>query len=63
MTINEAPTKRHLRPVPDEATDEGFSSDEAKTKPKPKPALAPVRPPPTERAEFDFRRDPRHDPE
>jgi hypothetical protein len=59
MTINEAPTKRDLRPVPDEAADQGFSSDEAKTK----PALAPVRPPATERAEFDFRRDPRHDPE
>jgi hypothetical protein len=59
MTINEAPTKRDLRPVPEEGTGQEFSSDEAKTK----PALAPVRGPATERAEFDFRRDPRHDPE
>jgi hypothetical protein len=55
MRTEEAPTKRDLRRIPDQA----FGEDEAKTK----PAVAPVRPPATERPEFDFSRDPRRDPE
>jgi hypothetical protein len=54
MVSEEAPTKPALRRLPDEAF-----QDEAKTK----PAIAPVRPPATERAEFDFSRDPRRDPD
>lgn len=55
MRSEEAPTKRDLRPLPDDA----FPEDEAKTK----PASAPNREAVKVRPEFDFSRDPRHDPE
>jgi hypothetical protein len=55
MMSQEAPTKRNLRrPAP-----ETFSDDEAQTRPAPRTAAAP----PKGRPEFDFSRDPRHDPE
>ena len=53
MRSEEAPTKPNLRRPPGEAFPE---------EPKTKPAGAPLRTA-RERAEFDFSRDPRHDPE
>jgi hypothetical protein len=53
-STDEAPTKRNLQRPPDPAF-----PDEAKTK----PAIPPIRMPAPERPEFDFSRDPRHDPE
>ena len=55
MRTDEAPTKPDMRRLPDEA----FPEDEAKTQ----PASYPNRTPSKDRPEFDFSRDPRHDPE